>query len=174
MLCAIWYHLHNWKNVKNTNVGATLLVKLRVESCILIKVPLLHGCFSRFFWNCTNRAISRKASYMSFWRRSGDFPINSDHTLFINLAFSWSDFKVTIGNKSLISLRYLGCSLCVQIQQNIQQTYLSLSLTLNIYLHLLWRAWLETEVQRSTKYSRNSPKVSPSNFASNSMQIWTN
>ena len=27
MLCAIWYHLHNLKNVKNTHGGVLLLVK---------------------------------------------------------------------------------------------------------------------------------------------------
>ena len=29
-LCAIWYHLHNLKNVKNTHGGVLLLVKLQV------------------------------------------------------------------------------------------------------------------------------------------------
>ena len=28
MLCAIWYHFYNLKNVKNTNRGVLLLVKL--------------------------------------------------------------------------------------------------------------------------------------------------
>ena len=29
MRCAIWYHLHNLKNVKNTHEGVLLLVKLQ-------------------------------------------------------------------------------------------------------------------------------------------------
>ena len=29
VLCAIWYHLHNLKNVKNTYGGVLLLVKLQ-------------------------------------------------------------------------------------------------------------------------------------------------
>ena len=29
MLCAIWYHLHDLKNVKNTHGGLSLLVKLK-------------------------------------------------------------------------------------------------------------------------------------------------
>ena len=29
MRCAIWYHLHNFKNVKNTHGGVLLLVKLQ-------------------------------------------------------------------------------------------------------------------------------------------------
>ena len=29
MLCTIWYHLHNLKNVKNTHGGMSLLVKLQ-------------------------------------------------------------------------------------------------------------------------------------------------
>ena len=28
MLCAIWYHLKNFKNVKNTHGGALILLKL--------------------------------------------------------------------------------------------------------------------------------------------------
>ena len=51
MLCAIWYHLYNLKNVKN-NYGRLL---------VLLKVSLLHGCFSRFL-NCTNGTKSRKTS----------------------------------------------------------------------------------------------------------------
>ena len=45
MRCAVWYHLHNLKNVKNTHGGVLLAT--------LLKVTLLHGCFSRFP-NCTN------------------------------------------------------------------------------------------------------------------------
>ena len=29
MRCAIWYHLHNLKNMKNTHGGVLLLVKLQ-------------------------------------------------------------------------------------------------------------------------------------------------
>ena len=29
-LCAIWYHLNNLKNVKNTHGGVSLLIKLQV------------------------------------------------------------------------------------------------------------------------------------------------
>ena len=36
---AIWYHLYNFKNVKNTKVKVLLLVKLK----------LFYGCFSCFF-----------------------------------------------------------------------------------------------------------------------------
>ena len=40
MRCAIWYHLHNLKNMKNTQGGVLLLVKLQVA--------FLHECRSRF------------------------------------------------------------------------------------------------------------------------------
>ena len=56
MFCAIWYHLYNLKNVKNTHGGVLLLV---------LKVTLLHGCFSRFL-NCTNGTKLRKASHMIY------------------------------------------------------------------------------------------------------------
>ena len=59
MFCAIWYHLYNLKNVKNTHGGVLLLVKL-------LKVTLLHGCFSLVF-NCTNGTKSRNGSHMYFF-----------------------------------------------------------------------------------------------------------
>ena len=60
VFCAIWYHLYNFKSVKNTHGGVLLLVPVT-----LLKVTLLHGCFSRFL-NCTNGTKSRNASRMVF------------------------------------------------------------------------------------------------------------
>ena len=55
MRYAIWYHLYNLKNVKHPCMS--------VEPATLLKVTLLHGCFSRFL-NCTNGTKSYKASHM--------------------------------------------------------------------------------------------------------------
>ena len=44
--CAIWYNLYNFENMKNSHGGV-----LRFEPAILLRVTLLHGCFSRFL-NC--------------------------------------------------------------------------------------------------------------------------
>ena len=63
MLCAIWYHLYNLEKAKSTHGGVLLLVKL--QSATLIKVTLLHGCFSRFL-NCANGTKSRNASYLLY------------------------------------------------------------------------------------------------------------
>ena len=46
-VCAIWYHLYNLKNVKNTHR----------------KSNILHGYFSRFL-NCTNGTKLRNAPHM--------------------------------------------------------------------------------------------------------------
>ena len=48
MLCAICYHLYNFKNVKNTHAGLLLL----------LTVTLYRGCFSRSL-NCANDAKSK-------------------------------------------------------------------------------------------------------------------
>ena len=48
MRCAIWYHLYHLRNMKNTHGGVLLLIKLTT----LLRVTLLHRCFSRFL-NCT-------------------------------------------------------------------------------------------------------------------------
>ena len=61
MLCAIWYHLYNLKNVKNTHGGPLLLVKL--QPATLLNVTLLHGWFSRFL-NCKNGTKSRNRSQL--------------------------------------------------------------------------------------------------------------
>ena len=63
MFCTIWYYLYNFKNVKNTHGGVLLLVKLQAKSlpATLLKVTLLHECFSRFL-NCTNSTKSPNAS----------------------------------------------------------------------------------------------------------------
>ena len=55
MLCAIWYHLYNLKNVKNTHGGVILLVKL--QFCFT-KSNTPSSVFSRFL-NCANGAKSR-------------------------------------------------------------------------------------------------------------------
>ena len=36
---AIWYHLYNFKNVKNTNGGVLILVKLQAEAFTKINTP---------------------------------------------------------------------------------------------------------------------------------------
>ena len=64
MRCAIWYHLHNLKNVKNAHGGVLILVKLQVLACdFTLKLTLLHGCFSRFL-NFTNGTKSCNARHM--------------------------------------------------------------------------------------------------------------
>ena len=58
MLCAIWYHLYNFKSVENNHGGKLLLAKFT-----LIKVSLLRGCFLRFL-NCANGKKPRKVSHV--------------------------------------------------------------------------------------------------------------
>ena len=53
ILCAIWYHLYNFKKREKTHGGVLLLVK----------VILFHECFSRLL-NCTNGTRSRKSSHI--------------------------------------------------------------------------------------------------------------
>ena len=64
MRWAIWYHLYNFKNVKNIHGGVLLLVKW-LKPATLLKVTLLDGCFSLFL-NCTDGTNSRNASYSFF------------------------------------------------------------------------------------------------------------
>ena len=59
--CAIWYHLHNLKNFKNTHGG--LLLSVNLKPATSLKVAFLHVCFSRFL-NCTNGTKLCKASHL--------------------------------------------------------------------------------------------------------------
>ena len=49
MLCAIWYHLYNLKNVKNTHEGVLLSVKLQAEDCNFTKSNTPPWVFFTFF-----------------------------------------------------------------------------------------------------------------------------
>ena len=60
MLCEVRYHLYNLKHVKNT-AGVSLLVKLHPAT--LLKVTVLHRCFSRFL-DCKNGTKPHKASHL--------------------------------------------------------------------------------------------------------------
>ena len=58
MLCAIWYHLHNLKNVKKTKVTG---FSHNFTKSNFTKSNTSHGHLSRFL-SCTNGTKSRKAS----------------------------------------------------------------------------------------------------------------
>ena len=77
MRCAIWYHLYNLKNFKNTHVGVLL------QPTTLLKVTLFHGCFSRFL-NCTNGTKSGNASHIFLY-----FFRDCRQVLFLILTVSW-------------------------------------------------------------------------------------
>ena len=66
MFYAIWYHLHNLKNVKNAHGGVLLLVvKLQAFSLQLTKNNTPPRVFSRFL-NCTNDTKSHNASHVEY------------------------------------------------------------------------------------------------------------
>ena len=70
MLCAIWYHLYNLKNVENTHGGVLPLVKLQDLACKFAKSDSAMDVF-RVFLYCTNGTKSRKASHI--WKL-GNYP----------------------------------------------------------------------------------------------------
>ena len=51
MRYAIWYHLHNSTNAKNTHGEVLLLVKLQANATKTLLKVRLHGCFSRFLYS---------------------------------------------------------------------------------------------------------------------------
>ena len=82
-MIAIWYHLYNLKNVKKTTHGGVLLlVKLQGEFATLLKVTLLHECFSSFS-NCTNGTKLREASHLNQKLKIFLYRRAHDHVLLI-------------------------------------------------------------------------------------------
>ena len=63
MLCAIWYHFYNLKNMKDTRGRVLLLVKLQVETCNFTKSNTLPWVFFTFFKLCKWYQIGQRTTY---------------------------------------------------------------------------------------------------------------
>ena len=61
MRCVIWYHLYNFKKVKQIHGGVLLLVKLQAKACNLTKIDTPSWAFLCFL-DCTNETKSSKTS----------------------------------------------------------------------------------------------------------------
>ena len=66
MRCAIWYHLYNLKNVKNTHGGVLILIKLQAKACNFTKINTPPRAFFTFF-KLYKRYQTRNASHMIFY-----------------------------------------------------------------------------------------------------------
>ena len=96
MFCAIWYHLYNFKNVKNIQGGALLLVKVQTSAYNFTKSNNPKWLFFTFF-NCKNGSKSHDASqwqcFLPMWRKQL-FPFNHE-------AKPWTHKKNTYKNNFL-------------------------------------------------------------------------
>ena len=68
LLLKFWLNFIPPKNPENQRFSGVFMV-YKMEHAALLKVTLVHGCFSRFL-NCTNGTKSRKASYLLQWLRT--------------------------------------------------------------------------------------------------------
>ena len=64
MYCAIWYHLYNFKNVRNTHGGVLILVKLQAETCNFTKIYTPSWVFFMFFKLCKWCQIAQHITYI--------------------------------------------------------------------------------------------------------------
>ena len=64
MRCAIWYHLYNLKNVKNTNGGVLILVKLQAEACNFTEINTPPWVFFKFFKFYKWYQIAQRITYV--------------------------------------------------------------------------------------------------------------
>ena len=65
MRCAIWYHIYNFKNVKNTHRGVLILVKLQAEAeaCNFTKINTPPWMFFTLFKLYKWYQIARRTIY---------------------------------------------------------------------------------------------------------------
>ena len=67
MLCAIWYHVHNLKNVKNTHGRVLILVKFQAETCNFIKSNTPPLVFFTFFKLYKWYQIAQRITYREIY-----------------------------------------------------------------------------------------------------------
>ena len=72
IICAIWYHLYNLKNIKNTHGGVLLLVKLQAEACNVTESKTRPWVFFK---------ISKLYKWYQI-EQSGSFILNSEVPMF--------------------------------------------------------------------------------------------
>ena len=65
MRCAIWYHLYNLKNVKNTHGGVLLLVKSQAKACNFNKSNTPPWLFDTIFKLYKQYQIVQRITYSS-------------------------------------------------------------------------------------------------------------
>ena len=63
MRCAIWYHLQNLKNMKNTHEGVLILVKLQASACNFTKINTPPWVFFTFFKSDKWYQIAQRTPY---------------------------------------------------------------------------------------------------------------
>ena len=65
--CAIQYHMHNLKNVKNTHGGVLLLVKLQAKACNSTKSNTPSWVFFTFFKLCEWHQIAQSTTFFIYF-----------------------------------------------------------------------------------------------------------
>ena len=90
MLCAIWYHLQNLKNVKNTYEGVILLIKLQLYE----KYQYSIGVFHVFKLN-KRYQIAQSVTYCVYVLKTNHMPfVNSGYDFIGRHYFGCSDYVV--------------------------------------------------------------------------------
>ena len=64
--CAIWYHLYELKNVKNTHGGVLILVKFQASACNFTKINIPPWVFFAFFKLHKWYQIAQRITYIKF------------------------------------------------------------------------------------------------------------
>ena len=92
MRCAIWYHLYNLINVKNTHGGLLILVKLQAKACSVTKINTLPWVFFTFLKLYKCYEIAQRITYKGLFITMTKFVLSC--FLLIITAFSRVGFVI--------------------------------------------------------------------------------
>ena len=92
MRCAIWYHLTNFKKVKNTHRGVLILVKLQADACTFTKIntpPWVFFTFLKLYkWACNFTKINTPPwVFFTFFKLYKWYQIASTHHIWLLVSY---------------------------------------------------------------------------------------
>ena len=113
--CAIWYHLYNLKNMKNTHGGVSILVKLQAEapSFVFFTFLKLYTCYQ----------MVQRTTYYNQPNIVLDFRVR----LSVHSSTAWKVFKCEVISGAYFSVFGLNTEISlhsIRIQENTHQKQL--------------------------------------------------
>ena len=111
MRCAIWYHLYNLRNVKNTHGGVLISVKLQAETCNFTKIntpPWVLFTFLKLYkWYQIAQRITYSEAKTIF--------LEGGRSFFLYIVFPFQSYYM----ESTCTAVYMSAHKCTMREENI-------------------------------------------------------